>query len=182
MTNAFEILGLEPRLVVSEEVLREAFREVGKRMHPDAGGGDGEFSALRDALAKLSSPSRRLVHWAELRGIVTESRGSIDSGMMDLFTGIGKATQIAEEVIRKREAAKSALARAMMEGETLECRESIERSISAVDAAISNECSIFSEWETASSPDPAEISKVSRNLSFLEKWRAGLRSAYSRLI
>ena len=34
--DAFQILGIERRLVVSDERLREAFREAGKQVHPDA--------------------------------------------------------------------------------------------------------------------------------------------------
>ena len=63
MDNAFQILGLEPALVVPEAILRDSFREAGKRVHPDAGGGEGEFAALREAFSVVSSPSQRLRHW-----------------------------------------------------------------------------------------------------------------------
>ena len=48
LNHAFQILGIEPRLVLSDEALRDLFREAGKQVHPDAGGGEGEFAALRD--------------------------------------------------------------------------------------------------------------------------------------
>ena len=67
LNHAFQILGIEPRLVLSDEALRDLFREAGKQVHPDAGGGEGEFAALRDAYATLASPSRRLMRWLELR-------------------------------------------------------------------------------------------------------------------
>lgn len=68
MKSAFETLGIEPRLVIDGERLRDAFRRAGKSAHPDAGGGDEEFARLRGAFELLSSPSRRLMHWLEVRG------------------------------------------------------------------------------------------------------------------
>jgi curved DNA-binding protein CbpA len=180
--NSFEILGAVPGLVFSEDALRGLFREAGKQAHPDAGGGEGEFAALREAFAVLSSPSRRLRHWLELRGTPGEVRGSIDSTMMDLFSEVGAVTQQAETVIRKREEAKSILVRAMLEAETQLCRESVERAIFRVESQITEECSVFPEFEKAEQVDVELASKIARNLAFLEKWRRGLRSFYSRLV
>lgn len=182
VTNAFQILGLESGLVISEEALRDAYREAGKRLHPDGGGGEGEFAALREALAVVSSPSRRVWHWLELRGTPGDMRGTIDTAVMDLFSEVGSIMQQAEEVIRKREESKSALGRALLEGQTQVCRETVEGAISKVDAAIERECSAFPDLGDSESPDISVASKIARNLSFLEKWRVGLRSCYSRLV
>lgn len=180
--DAFQILGMEPQLVVSDEALRDAFREAGRLAHPDAGGGDGEFAALREAFAVVASPSRRLRHWLELRGTPGEVRGSIDTALMDLFAEVAAVTQQAESVIRKRDEAKSALVRALLEGETQVCREAVERAISQVETVIRGECAVFPEFESAAEFDLEAASKVARNLAFLEKWRAGLRACYSRLV
>lgn len=180
MIDAFQILGLKPGLVISDETLRDAYREAGKRLHPDAGGGEGEFAGLREAFAILSSPSRRLRHWLELRGTPGELRGTIDPEMMDLFSEVGTVTQEAETVIRKREEAKSALVRAMLEAETQLCREAVERAITKVESGIVRECSQFPELEKM--PDSEVASRVARNLAFLEKWLAGLRGSFSRLV
>ncbi len=180
MTDAFQILGLEPGLVISDKALHAAYREVSKRLHPDAGGGEGEFTALREAFAVLSSPSRRLRHWLELRGTPGELRGTIDSALMDLFSEVGGVTQQAEMLVRKRDEAKSALVRAMLETETQLCREAVEQAISVLERAMERECSVFPELET--SPNIEVASRVVRNLTFLEKWRAGLRACFSRLV
>jgi curved DNA-binding protein CbpA len=182
MTDAFEILGMEPKLVLSDDALREAFRDAGKRAHPDAGGGDGEFAALREAFAVVSSPSRRLRHWLDLRGTPGEVRGSIDNSLMDLFAEVGTVTQLAESVIRKRDEAKSALVRAMLEGETQVCREAVERVICQVETTINRECAVFPELEKSADPDIEAAARIARNLAFLEKWRAGLRACFGRLL
>ncbi len=173
---------MEPTLSLSDETLRDAYREAGRLAHPDAGGGEGEFAALREAFAILSSPSRRLRHWLELRGTPGEVRGTIDPSLMDLFSEVGAVTQRAEALVRKRDEAKSALVRAMLEGETQLCREAVERAISQVETRITSECSVFPGLETSRESNIEAASKVARNLAFLEKWRAGLRACFSKLV
>lgn len=182
MTNAFNILGIEPRLVIDDETLRDAFREAGRSAHPDAGGDEASFAAMNAAFEILSSPSRRLRHWLELRGAAVETRGTVTPAIMDLFSVVGEVSQCAESLARRRDEAKSALGRALLERETQACREDIERSIALVEAAITNECAVFPEFQNAVTPDLAAASATARNLAFLEKWRAGLRSAFARLI
>ena len=182
MANAFDLLGIAPCLVLSEESLREAFRTAGKQAHPDAGGGEGEFTALNQAFALLGSPSRRLREWLEWRGLTVETRGTIDTALMDLFSEVGAVTQRAETLIRKRDEAKSALVRAMLEGETQICREELEGAIAKVEMWITRECEIFPVLEESGNPDLATASEIARNLVFLEKWRAGLRACFSRLV
>lgn len=180
--NAYALLEITPRLVLTDEELEDAFREAGKSAHPDAGGGQGEFSMLHEARALLSRPSRRLRHWMELQGVVLEARGAIDDRLMDLFTLAGEATQWAEALARKRDEARSALARALIEGGTQECREAVEAALAKVDAAIAVECEAFPELEAEESPAVERAARVARNLAFLEKWRAGLRASYARLV
>jgi curved DNA-binding protein CbpA len=182
MENAYQRLGIQPCLEISEDALREAFRAAGKEVHPDAGGGEGEFAALREAFAILSSPSRRLKHWLEWRGTPGDARGSIDDSLMDLFSEVGAVTQQADAVVRKREEAKSVLVKAMLEGEIQLCREAVERAIAKVESMIVRECAVFPDYEAAVELDTQAASKVARNLAFLEKWRAGLRASFSRLV
>lgn len=176
------MLGITPRLVISEEELRAAFREVGKSAHPDAGGGDERFARLCQAMEILTSPSRRLRHWLELRGMEVDPRGVVDAALMDLFGKVGETTQRAEALIRKREETKSALGLAMLERETHLCREAVEQAIGMVEAAILTEVDHFSGIETSETIDLNAVSKSVRNLTFLEKWKAGLRSVFSRLV
>lgn len=178
----FQILGIDPCLVISVEALRDAFREAGRLAHPDAGGGEGDFAKLREAYAVVSSPSRRLRAWLELRGTPGEVRGTIEASLMEVFSEVGAVTQQAETLIRKREEAKSVLVRAMLEGETQICREAVETMISKVEALITQECALFPEWESSAMLVVELASKAARNLAFLEKWRTGLRSSYSRLV
>jgi hypothetical protein len=180
--NAFEILGIEPRLVIDEETLRDAFREAGRSAHPDAGGDEQSFASLKSAFEILSSPSRRLRRWLELRGLTVETRGPVAAEIMDLFSQVGETTQRAEALARRRDEAKSALGRAMLEQETQSCREDVERCIAMLEAAIGRECSVFPDYENSAAIDLSAASASVRNLAFLEKWRSGLRGVFARLV
>jgi hypothetical protein len=182
MTNAFEILGIEPGLVIDGETLRDAFREAGRSAHPDAGGDEQAFASLNAALEILSSPSRRLRHWLELRGLTVETRGTMATEIMDLFSQLGETSQRAEALVRRRDEAKSALGRALLERETQACREEVERSIAHVEAAIERECAVFADYQNSTVIDLEAASASVRNLAFLEKWRTGLRGIFARLV
>lgn len=180
--NAFEILHLEPRLVIDDETLRDAFREAGRAAHPDAGGDEASFAALRGAFEILASPSRRLRHWLESRGMAVETRGTMATEIMDLFSQVGETSQRAEALVRRRDETKSALGRALLEKETQACREDVERCIALVETAIGRECAVFPDYENSAAIDVAAASASVRNLAFLEKWRAGLRGVFARLV
>jgi len=179
--NAFDTLGLPQDLLLEEGALREAFREAGKRVHPDAGGAEGEFALLKEAMAILSSPSRRLGHWLALNGVAVEARGMIAPGLMDLFSKIGPVNQRAESVIRKRETAQSALGKALLEPELQNCLQQVEEMIAEVDAVITSESLVFGSWMNHVPEADAASEKV-RNLAFLEKWKFSLRGLYSRML
>jgi len=179
--DAFELLGLPRKLEFSENELRAAFREAGKRVHPDAGGSEAEFAKLQEAFLTLTSPSRRLKHWLALTGRAGDDRGAISPGLMELFGKVGDVLQRADALARKRDEAKSALARALLEGETHVCREAVETMIDQVETAITGESSFFPQIEAGETP-PEHAGQIVRNLAFLEKWRANLRGRFARLV
>jgi len=182
MFDAFQMLGVEKRLGISAEELREAFREAGKQLHPDAGGGEGDFADLQRAHDILASPSRRLSHWLELRGTKIDPRGAVDDSLMDLFAGVGSRMQKCEALIRKRDDAKSALGRALLEDETQRCREELEDMIARVNDRIKCECAAFSRYEDTVPLDATGAARSVRNLAFLEKWQASLRAIFPRML
>lgn len=182
MKDFFKVLGVPAQLVIEAESLSAAFREAGKRAHPDAGGGDEEFARLGEAFEILSSPSKRLKHWLELRGTPAETRGAVDPHLMDLFAEVGEAIQRAESLIRRRDETKSALGLALLERETHVCREAVGKAVALVEKAVVRECGGFPEMQQALDLDVDAASKSARNLAFLEKWRVGLRGVFGRLV
>lgn len=179
IVNAFEELGLERRLEISDGALREAFRAAGAKCHPDAGGSEAGFARIREAHAVLASPSRRLRCWLETGGISCDPRGSIGGGLMDLFGRISTATEAATALARRRTATRSALALALLEGETQRVREEIEMLTAETEERIFTCCADFPAVEAGGFSDPGQLV---RDLAFLEKWRRTLRETYARLI
>ncbi|BCU76164.1 DnaJ domain-containing protein [Luteolibacter sp. LG18] len=179
--DAFETLGIPRALAISEEELRAAFREAGKRVHPDAGGSEADFALVQQAFATLASASKRLKHWLTLRGEAGDDRGVIAPELMDLFGQVGTVMQRADAIVRKRGEARSALVLAMLEGETQSCREAVEAAISSVDAALAVETAVFPAIETGE-VSAAQAARHVRNLAFLEKWRANLQERFARLL
>lgn len=180
--NAFETLGIGPRLAITDEAVREAFREAGKKAHPDAGGAPESFAKLREAFDIVASPSRRLRHWLGLRGINVDARGVCAPSVMDLFAEISGISQRAETLIRRREETKSALGRALLETETQACREAVECALATIEAAIGHETVRFPDYENDAASGIEAAAASVRNLAFLEKWRLTLRGLFSRLV
>jgi curved DNA-binding protein CbpA len=181
MDNPFQLLGIEPALVIDPDLLRERFREAGRSLHPDGGGSEAGFAALREAFETLASPARRLRLWLELRGETPDSRGTLDPEVMDVFSEISDATRQAEGLIRKREESRTVLGLALLERQTLECRDAIERALAVLEQAIARQCAPFPAWEVAAAVAP-EAPGVARNLAFLEKWKLSLQALFARLV
>jgi curved DNA-binding protein CbpA len=177
--DAFAVLGVGRKLEVSDEELREAFREAGKRVHPDAGGGEEEFGEAQRAFELLRSPSRRLRHWLELEGVDTDERGSVSPRVSELFGPVGEVIQQAGELARRREKAFTPLVAAMLEDDLQRSREALEEMLERVEAALAEACAGFSAIQAGASA--AEAGETVRTLAFLEKWRGELRAAYTRL-
>jgi hypothetical protein len=179
-TDAYELLGLRRGLQFPADEIAAAFREAGKVAHPDAGGSEGSFARLQEAAAVLTSPSRRLRLWMELEGLPVEARGEISPALMDVFGEVGAVMQPTQVLIRKREEARSALGLALLEAETLAAQAELEAAIARLEELIAAECATFADLEA--NRDAERASRVLRNLGFLEKWKAGLRSSYARLV
>lgn len=175
--DPFARLGLEQRLTLSEAELREAFRAAGKSGHPDAGGSGDEFALLQDAFARLSSPARRLRCWLDAKGLSGDERGAISPALLDLFGTVGSALQQADAAAKRREAALSALAKAMLEPAVQQAREALEAALAPVTAAIRSEEARFPDLE-AGRGDPW---RAARDLAFLEKWQAELKARFAGL-
>lgn len=175
--DAFEELGLERRLVLDESRLDEAFSAAGKQAHPDAGGTQEAFERVGKAKAMLASPVSRLRHWLELEAIEGDLRGVVSAGMMDVFAELGELLQRVDGLLREREKASSALAKAMLEGRTQAAREELEAMQEKLEAMTAERLAGFGEVERGE----RDGWELARELGFLGKWRAGVRERYAGL-
>lgn len=176
--DAFAQMGLARRLVLGEDELRAAFREAGKRLHPDAGGDEDSFARLAASHALLQDPGRRLRHWLECHGIEVADHGPLPGQVMDLFAAVGRAIQQADEALRQRDSARSALAKALLEPRTLAARDALAAARAKVEAAIQAELALFPSFEAAPGPAAADHARA---LAFLGKWQDQLRAKFAAL-
>ena len=175
--NAFEEFGLERTLMLKTEELREIFRQKGKEGHPDHGGDPVEFARLQEAMGLLSHPSTRLRHWLEIEGVEGSLRGALSSRLVDIFAEVGPKLQLADALIREREAAGSHLARALLEGRVQACREELEGVQEVLAREVGQRVEAFERIERGEEDGWV----VARELAFLEKWQGQVKERFSEL-
>ncbi|MDE0837279.1 MAG: DnaJ domain-containing protein [Akkermansiaceae bacterium] len=176
--NAFGRLGLDVRLVISEEEIRNSFRKKAGVLHPDSGGDEKEFSELQLAQEILLSPARRLKEWMGAESVEADARGQIGAGLMDLFQKVAEIGNAAEATIKVGAGAQSSLAKAMAEVKLMGERERVKSLLAEIAGEIGKRIAAFPEIEEGE----ADPGKVMRELIFLEKWRASMKSVYGRLM
>lgn len=176
--NAFAKLGLEVSLVISAEEIREAFRMRAADSHPDGGGDEAEFAALREARDVLESPAKRLREWLRVKGVEADGRGTIAGELVDFFQKVAETGAQAEAAIKSATEAQSALAKGMVEVRMMGVREKVKDLLAEIEAEISGRVGKFLDIEKGES----DAATVMRDLVFLEKWRGAMRSLYGRLM
>jgi curved DNA-binding protein CbpA len=176
--NAFARLGLKVGLTVSDEEIRDAFRKKAAVAHPDGGGEEAEFSALREARDVLESPAKRLREWLRANGIEADARGTITGEMADFFQRVAETGAEAETAIKAAAEAQSALAKGMAEVRLMGSREKVRNLLVEIEAGIAARAGIFPTIEKGQ----IEASTTMRDLVFLEKWKGSMRSLYGRLM
>lgn len=177
--DAFEELGLERDLGVTEEVLRERYDRGSGERHPDGGGTREGFAELREAYEVLRSPAKRLRHWLELEGGELPKVGMVPEGVMGVFGEVGGLLQRVGEVRVRKDEARTALVRSMVEREGMGLAEELEEVRGRVVARreeIMGSFGRFQEEGYGACREAAE--EAAAELSFLEKWEGQLQEAW----
>lgn len=128
--DAFERLGLARRAVLDEEVLKAAWIEQGRAVHPDQAGGDAMLSAeVNAAYEVLREPEIRLKHLLEVEfpeASAVWATVPMEEELMQVFMKLGPVLQRVEVFAKKKAAATSALAEALLMGEQMRVQEELE--------------------------------------------------------
>lgn len=187
----FADLGVPRKAVLSEDELREALHAAGRRWHPDSGSmpDAARFERANAAAVGLRDPAPRLRRLLELAiGPEAVARGGVlDSGLMDLFAEAGPLVQAADDLIGRRRAAGSALARALLEPECIALHPRLAAMIRRIDDRARNAEERLGEVDAllaGASPDEAAGpgNAIYRELAFLGKWRRQLQDRVSGLV
>ena len=182
--DAFAIFGLERTLTIDDSELESTWKELSRAHHPDQESGDTDRSAtVNRAYDTLRSPSRRLRHWLELRDVAIGRQAAIEPALMDLFGQIGPPLQEADDVIRKRKAASSALARALLAEPEMAVQQQLQRLLGQLHGELATTLERFPELESLPpSAEGTESLAVLARLGFLEKWQRQVQERLMNLI
>lgn len=180
MADCFQLLGLPPRATLNEGELQSAYLQATRRAHPDQAGGDAQLSAdLNAALETLKSPVTRLKHLIDTRSGLGWRAIALEAGLMSLFEKLGPLLQQSAAFLSRKQAATSALAKALLASEEMRLRESMETLNEAIEE----------EWQKLESALPAcderlatgdssvwpELQALQAKFAYLTKWRAQIR-------
>lgn len=180
MADYFTLLSLPPRAVMDENQLQKAYLSATRLAHPDQVGGDTQLSSdLNAALETLKSPVTRLKHLVEQHSQTAWRAVPLEPALMSLFEKLGPLLQLSAQFLARKQAATSALARALLSSEEMRLRESLEAlnedievlwqqlesSLATCDVRIAEaDASVWSDLQA-----------LQAKFSYLAKWRAQIR-------
>lgn len=100
-SEAFQILGVEPRFDLSQRDLRAAWMRRAAAAHPDAAGAVDESARVNDAMRVLSDPIQRAQALLELRGAPeVEQRGLPQEFLLEMMELRERADECAGDAAR----------------------------------------------------------------------------------
>jgi curved DNA-binding protein CbpA len=180
MADFFELLSLPPCVVLDEDVLQRAYLNATRSAHPDQAGGDALLSAeLNAALEALKSPVTRLKYLIEHHSKTPWRAVPLESGLMSLFERLGPLLQQTTAFLNRKQAATTALARALLSSEEMRLREALE----------SLNDQIEEQWQQLEAELPGcddrlksgdlsvwtDLQALQAKFAYLTKWRAQIR-------
>lgn len=187
MLDHFAALGLPRRANLDPDRIRAAFQEKGKQCHPDRGGDAGAFDALNQAHQTIGDPGRRLRHLFELSfNEAPDAAGAVDAQTMALFESVAPALAVADDFLKRKAAASTAIARAVLAAEEARVSAEIFTASGTVRARKAEILATFADLDEQLARDPEGARAVlldrSRALVFLGKWEGQLSERMAGLI
>lgn len=179
--DAFTLLGLPASAALDDAALQSAWLQAARAAHPDQEGGDTALAAeLNQALETLKSPVTRLKHLLEHHSDTPWRAVPLDAEMMRLFEKLGPLLQQSTALVRKKQAAASALAKALLAREEMQAREALEDLGAEIEQAWTSLESTLPSYDARLSTGDIstwpEIQATQAQLAYLEKWRTQLRA------
>ncbi|MFN0130514.1 MAG: DnaJ family molecular chaperone [Verrucomicrobiales bacterium] len=175
--DAFAELGLPRSPLVDEAELERRFDALSRQHHPDVGGDPIAFARLGEARRLLVTPAPRLRHLLELVYPGTPLAGELPPTLVDHFAILGPTLQVAQQFIRKKETAASALARALLASEEMRHRETLESAAATLANSLAAVLDATRSWDGHAE----SLTAWARQAAFLERWQAQVRESLVRL-
>lgn len=181
--SAFARLGLEARPWLDDEAVDAAWRERSVALHPDCGAGEREgFAGLATARLQLLDPARRIqallgCQWPER----TAGLAGLDADLEDLWRDLQQWLPAAREFAGRWQAARSALARALLGAEQMRRLAELQGHLGRVGSAWTAALERLRELDgrfVAGERDAAlaeALERLRARFGWLAKWRAQLQ-------
>lgn len=180
--DSFSRIGLPRRLHFSEGEVEDALRAAAKSAHPDAGGDAAEFAKIGRAGDLLKSPATRLKVALELSGAEISGRGSVPTGIMDLFSPVANLLEEVSAFISERAKARSALGKAMLDARIPDLKVRLEALVDSLVAVEEGQVERFIDFDRRGWEESLEeMEEGYRALLFVSKWLAQLREATGKI-
>lgn len=180
--DAYATLGLPKKLALDETSLDAAWRENNLRHHPDRPGGDAALAAAANqARETLRRPASRLRHWLTLHGATPSRSAALDPTMMDLFSVVAESLGQADEVLRRKAAASTAIGRAAVAAAELRAQLRLQELQGRLTRSLAECLERFKEIDARAEAGDApetllrDAQSLAGTLAFLEKWEAQCR-------
>jgi curved DNA-binding protein CbpA len=173
MPDPFETLGLPRRPWLEETVVRRAFQDRARALHPDAAGGDADqFAALNAACATLADPASRL-RWLAGGEVLPAMPSDMQTGFR-----VAELAGRAKALVAKAAGASNPLAKALLAGEAAVLRKDLVAVEEAL-AGLGGDLELRLLEMDARWPEvlAREIAALAGEYVFLGKWRGQLRDA-----
>ena len=184
----FALLGEPRRPFLDPERIKDTFHRLSRTEHPDQQAGTdideagASFAKLNQAQAVLRDPKSRLRHLLELEHPEVRLSGpaNVPATLANLFAPIHELLRQADELLAKKVAAPSALAKALLARQEWTLREQAETRLAEVEAlqsAAEGELRVLdASWETgARDNSAATLHDFYQRFAYLGRWAEQLR-------
>ena len=185
----FKVLGLERRLCLDENEVKEFYHARSREEHPDVVGSSGDFEAVAEAYAVLRDPVRRLKHWLELEFPESEEKAGRDlvSGeRLELFGEVGAVLRKVDAVLKKKAACQTALGKAALAGEENARQQELSALGMRLGEMMDRAVAEFGELDGLRESDRAGAEaggrELARSMSYLAKWIEQVRERFTAFL
>lgn len=185
----FKLLDLPRLAALDDETIRAAYLRRTRELHPDQNpGGTAEAEMLNKAFETLRASERRLKHLLELEAPQSARHWrmvTLDAGLMGLFERLGPFLQQLGAFQKRKQAAASALARALLADEEMSLRERAEQLAADLEAqrtALESGLPAIDAGRAAGDESVHQGTQgLQAKLAYLSKWQAQVREAFLAL-
>lgn len=186
----FALLNLPRQATLDEEAIKQAYLRRSRELHPDGSGGDGTLAEdLNKAFETLLASEKRLKHLLELEAPESSRNWrtvTMDQGLMAMFERIGPFLQELGAFQKKKQAAASALAKALLADEEMTLRETAEQLADDLSAAQSSLESCLPDIDARRAASDESVHQAMQSLqarlAYVSKWQAQIREAFLALV